>query len=71
MTAELIWRFIMYSKMPIIKSGRYLPGAGREYVRIVGEGLRKLMGCVKLCHEEELTRAVLLEFLKSQEKSKR
>ena len=36
------------------------------YVRIVGEGLCKLMGGVKLCREEELTRAVLLEFLKSQ-----
>ena len=36
------------------------------YVRIVGEGLRKLMGGVKQCREEELTRAVLLEFLKSQ-----
>ena len=36
------------------------------YVRIVGEGLSKLMGGVKLCREEELTRAVLLEFLKSQ-----
>ena len=33
---------------------------------LVGEGLRKLMGGVKLCREEELTRAVLLEFLKSQ-----
>ena len=36
------------------------------YVRIVGEGLSKLMGGVKLCREEELTRAVLLEFSKSQ-----
>ena len=37
-----------------------------EYVRIVDEGLRKLIGGVKLCRKEELTRAVLLEFLKSQ-----
>jgi hypothetical protein len=35
------------------------------YMRIVDEGLRKLMGGVKLCHREELTRDVLLEFLKS------
>jgi hypothetical protein len=35
-------------------------------VRIVGEELCKLMGGVKLCREEELTRAVMLEFLKSQ-----
>ena len=41
-------------------------------VRIVAEGLCKLMGGVKLCREEELTRAMLLEFLKSRgEKSKR
>ena len=38
------------------------------YMRIVDEGLLKLMGGVKLCLEEELTRAVLLEFLKSQSK---
>ena len=37
-----------------------------RWARIVGEGLRKLVGGAKLCHEEELTRAVLLEFLKSQ-----
>ena len=37
-----------------------------RYARIVGEGLRKLLGGVKLCREEKLTRAVLLEFLKSQ-----
>jgi len=36
------------------------------YVRIMGEGLRKLVGGIKLCREEDLTRAVLLEFLKSQ-----
>jgi hypothetical protein len=36
------------------------------YVRIVGEGLRKLMRGVKHCREEELPRAVLLAFLKSQ-----
>ena len=36
------------------------------YMRIVGEGLRKVMGGVKLCREEDLTMAVLLEFLKSQ-----
>ena len=36
------------------------------YVRIVGEGLRKLVGGVRFCREEELTRAVLLEFLKLQ-----
>ena len=36
------------------------------YVRIVGEGLRKLMGGVSFCREEELTRAMLLEFLKLQ-----
>ena len=36
------------------------------YVRIVGEELRKLMRGIKLWHEEELTRVVLLEFLKSQ-----
>ena len=35
-------------------------------VRIVGEGLRKLMGGGKFCRVEELTRDVLLEFLKSQ-----
>ena len=41
-------------------------------MRIIGEGLRKFMGGVKLCREEELTRAMLLEFLKSRgEKSKR
>ena len=44
-------------------------GAGKR-ARICedrGEELqRKLMGGVKLCREEELTRAVLLEFLKSQ-----
>jgi hypothetical protein len=38
---------------------------GYGYVRVVGEGLRTLMGGVKLCREEELTRPVLLEFLKS------
>ena len=32
--------------------------------------MRELMGGVKLCREEELTRAVLLEFLKSQAASK-
>ena len=37
-----------------------------RYVKIVDEGLRKLMGGVKLCREEELTRAVMLEILKSQ-----
>ena len=31
-----------------------------------GEELRKFMRGVKFCREEELTRAVLLEFLKSQ-----
>ena len=36
------------------------------YVRIVGEGLRNLVGGVKFCREEELARAMLLEFLKSQ-----
>ena len=36
------------------------------YVRIVGEGLRKLMGGIKLCREEELTKTALLEFLKLQ-----
>ena len=36
------------------------------YVRIVSEGLRKLMGGVKLCREEELTKDMLLEFLKLQ-----
>ena len=35
-------------------------------MRIVGEGLRKLMGAVKLCREEKLPRDMLLEFLKSQ-----
>ena len=40
-------------------------------MRIVGEGLRKLMGGFKLCREEELTRAVLLEFLNCREQSKR
>ena len=35
------------------------------YVRVVDKGLRRLMGGVKLCREEELTRAVMLEFLKS------
>ena len=35
-------------------------------MRIVSEGLRKLMGGVKICCEEELTMAVLLEILKSQ-----
>jgi hypothetical protein len=37
-----------------------------SYVRIVSEKLRKLMGGVKLCREEELTRDMLLEILKSQ-----
>ena len=36
-----------------------------RYVRIVGEGLRKPVGGVQLCREDELTRAVMLEFLKS------
>ena len=36
------------------------------HVRIVVEGLCKIMGGVKFCREEELTRDVLLEFLKSQ-----
>ena len=35
-------------------------------MRIVGEELRKLVGGSRLCREEELTRTVLLEFLKSQ-----
>ena len=35
-------------------------------MRIVSDELRKLMGGLKLCREEELTRTVLLEFLKSQ-----
>ena len=38
------------------------------HVMIVGEELRKLMGGFKLCREEELTRTVLLEFLKSQQR---
>ena len=33
------------------------------YVRIDGEGLRKFMGGVRFCREEELTRAVLLGVL--------
>ena len=35
-------------------------------MRIVGEGLRKLMRDITLCREEELTRDVLPDFLKSQ-----
>ena len=35
-------------------------------MRVVGEGLRELMGGVKLCREVELTRTMLLEFLASQ-----
>ena len=35
-------------------------------MRIASETLRKLIGGVRFCREEELTREVLLEFLKSQ-----
>ena len=40
-------------------------GKEAEYLRIVVERLRKLMGGLRFCREEELPRAVLLEFLKS------
>ena len=36
----------------------------------MNEGLRKLMGDFKLCREEEVTRVVLLELLKSQREIK-
>ena len=41
------------------------------HVRLVGDGLRKLMGDVTLCREEELTRAVLLEFLTNRRETSR
>ena len=51
-------------KQRIASQGKKKERAG--YVRVVGEGLRNLMGDIKFYREEELTRAVMLDFLKFQ-----
>ena len=57
----LIWQTITHAMGSREMRKRRSRSRSRTYVRIVGEGLRKLMGGVKFCREKKLTRDMLLE----------